>query len=89
RYGGEEFALILPEMSRDDACAIAEEIRSAVFALQITHGADGAGDHVTLSVGVASHVPGEADGAPNGLLGAADQALYAAKRLGRNRVVCS
>jgi diguanylate cyclase (GGDEF)-like protein/PAS domain S-box-containing protein len=89
RYGGKEFALILPEMSRDDACAIAEEIRSAVFALQITHGADGAGDHVTLSVGVASHVPGEADGAPNGLLGAADQALYAAKRLGRNRVVCS
>ncbi|WP_298878924.1 diguanylate cyclase [uncultured Bradyrhizobium sp.] len=89
RYGGEEFALILPEMRSDDACAIAEEIRHAVMALRITHGADGAGDHVTLSVGVASHVPGEADGTPNGLLGAADQALYAAKRLGRNRVICS
>ena len=81
--------LILPDTSRDDACAIAEEIRTAVMALQIVHGADGAGSHVTLSVGVASHVPGETDGGPNGLLGAADQALYAAKRLGRNRVVCS
>ncbi|MBC9880015.1 diguanylate cyclase [Bradyrhizobium sp. INPA01-394B] len=89
RYGGEEFALILPEMGCDDACAIAEAIRRAVMALAIAHGADGAGSHVTLSVGVASHVPGEADGAPDRLLGAADQALYAAKRLGRNRVVCS
>lgn len=89
RYGGEEFALILPEMSADDACAIAEEIRRAVMALAIAHGAHGAGQHVTLSVGVASHTPGEADGGPDCLLGAADQALYAAKRLGRNRVVCS
>ncbi|MDN5002960.1 diguanylate cyclase [Bradyrhizobium sp. GCM10027634] len=89
RYGGEEFALILPDMSCDDACAIAEEIRRAVMALRIVHGAHGAGSHVTLSVGVASHVPGEADRAPDHLLGEADQALYAAKRLGRNRVVCS
>lgn len=89
RYGGEEFALILPDMSCDDACAIAEEIRGAVMALRIAHGAHGASNHVTLSVGVASHIPGEADGAPDRLLGAADQALYAAKRLGRNRVVCS
>ncbi len=89
RYGGEEFALILPEMSCDDACAIAEEIRCAVMALRITHGAIGAGDHVTLSVGVACQIPGEADGGPDHLLGSADQALYAAKRLGRNRVICA
>ncbi|KJC42669.1 diguanylate cyclase [Bradyrhizobium sp. LTSP857] len=89
RYGGEEFALILPDMSCDDACAIAEEIRRAVMALRIAHGAIGAGNHVTLSVGVASHIPGEADGGPDRLLGSADQALYAAKRLGRNRVICA
>lgn len=87
RYGGEEFALILPEMDCDTACAVAEDIRTAVMGLRIAHGVDGAGDHVTLSVGVASHIPGEADGGPDRLLGAADEALYAAKRLGRNRVV--
>ncbi|EJN08843.1 diguanylate cyclase (GGDEF) domain-containing protein, partial [Bradyrhizobium sp. YR681] len=89
RYGGEEFALILPDLDCDAACAIADEIRSAVMTLRIAHGAEGAGDHVTLSVGVASHIPGEADGGPDHLLGAADEALYAAKRLGRNRVVCA
>ena len=89
RYGGEEFALILPEMNCDDACTVAEEIRIAVMALGIDHGAEGAGNHVTLSVGVASHIPTEADGNPDRLLGAADEALYAAKRLGRNRVICA
>jgi diguanylate cyclase (GGDEF)-like protein len=87
RYGGEEFALILPEMSCEDACAVAEAIRDVVLDLRIAHGADDAGEHVTLSIGVASHIPGESDGQPDRLLGAADQALYAAKRLGRNRVI--
>lgn len=89
RYGGEEFALILPDMDCDAACIIADEIRCAVMALQITHGATGAGEHVTLSVGVASHVPSGTDGGPDRLLGAADEALYVAKRLGRNRVICA
>ncbi|NUR12413.1 MAG: GGDEF domain-containing protein, partial [Bradyrhizobium sp.] len=89
RYGGEEFALILPDMDCEVACTVAEEIRRAVMALQIAHGAADAGDHVTLSVGVASHIPGAVDGGPDQLLGAADEALYAAKRLGRNRVVCA
>lgn len=87
RYGGEEFALIMPEMSSEEACAVAEAIRNAVLDLQIAHGAEGAGAYVTLSVGVASHVPGEGDDRPDRLLGSADQALYAAKRLGRNRVI--
>jgi diguanylate cyclase (GGDEF)-like protein/PAS domain S-box-containing protein len=89
RYGGEEFALILPDMDCDTACIVAEEIRCAVMALQIAHGATGAGDHVTLSVGVASQIPTGADGGPDRLLGAADEALYVAKRLGRNRVICA
>ena len=89
RYGGEEFALILPEMGSEAACGLAEQIRNAVLDLRISHGADGAGDHVTLSVGVATHTPCESDDHPDRLLGCADQALYAAKRLGRNRIVCA
>ena len=89
RYGGEEFALILPDMDCDTACIVAEEIRCAVMALAIVHGAADGGDHVTLSVGVASHIPTGADGGPDRLLGAADEARYVAKRLGRNRVICA
>jgi PleD family two-component response regulator len=58
------------------------------MALRIAHRAPEAGAHVTLSVGVATLVPRNNAGADR-LLGQADQALYAAKRLGRNRVVCA
>jgi diguanylate cyclase (GGDEF)-like protein len=86
RYGGEEFAVILPDTGSEGACIVAERIREAVMDLRIAHGDPGAGPWVTLSVGVASHVPGD-DVGPDWFLGQADQALYAAKRLGRNRVI--
>ena len=85
RYGGEEFAVILTETDCDGACQVAERIRQGVMDLHIAHGAPGAGAHVTLSVGMAMLLPGN-DAGPDWLLGQADQALYAAKRLGRNRV---
>ena len=88
RYGGEEFAIIMPETELEDACKVADRLRHAVMELQIAHGASGAGPWVTLSIGVAAHVPGS-DTGPDWLLGQADQALYAAKHLGRNRVVSS
>jgi diguanylate cyclase (GGDEF)-like protein len=85
RYGGEEFAIILPETDCEGACRVAERMRQAVLDLRISHGAPRAGSHVTLSVGVATQIPA-LDAGPDCLLGQADQALYAAKRLGRNRV---
>ncbi|MCW5696670.1 MAG: diguanylate cyclase [Bauldia sp.] len=84
RTGGEEFSLLLPECGLADAAAIAEEIRAAIAAMAIAH-QDGEGGHVSASIGVASLriVPGAA---AETLVHAADAALYAAKRGGRNRV---
>ena len=83
RFGGEEFLLVLPEQDAEAAIAITERLRQAVEGLGIPH-ADGL--HlgvVTISAGVAiSAEAGDADG----LLKAADRALYAAKEAGRNRV---
>jgi diguanylate cyclase (GGDEF)-like protein len=84
RYGGEEFAVIMPETGHDAAYGLAERIRKAVIGQKIAHGASGAGAMVTLSVGVAADIPGDGS-SPELLLSRADQALYAAKALGRNR----
>ena len=83
RFGGEEFLLVLPEQDAEAATAITERLRQAVEDLRILH-ADGLPlGVVTVSAGVAvSAEAGDADG----LLKAADRALYAAKESGRNRV---
>ena len=86
RYGGEEFATIMPETDMNGARKVAERLRNVLTGLQIPHGASGAGPLVTLSIGIATQVPSE-DVSSDWLLGQADQALYAAKHLGRNRVV--
>jgi diguanylate cyclase (GGDEF)-like protein len=83
RYGGEEFAVVLARADREAALAAAEKLRQAVEAAEIPHGAAEAG-RVTISVGVAVF---PADGEDLGaLIDAADSALYAAKRAGRNAV---
>lgn len=85
RYGGEEFAAVLPDTDREGALAIAETIRKAIEDLKIPHARSSAG-FVTVSIGVASAVP-ESQNSAAGVLNAADNALYRAKANGRNRVV--
>lgn len=85
RYGGEEFVCVLADTDRDGAYAVAENLRAAVAALAIGHPDPQAGDFVSVSLGVAAMVPGEAQSVDE-LISAADQALYEAKRQGRNRV---
>jgi len=84
RYGGEEFVALLPTTKLDGAMAVAEAIREAVASLGIAHSKSSAGDHVTVSLGVASMVP-LAEQSITLLLEAADTQLYAAKGGGRNQ----
>ncbi len=88
RYGGEEFAMILPATSGEDAREIGWRVVRDIAAYRIPHRASAAADVVTASVGVACIVPTPLH-APRDLLMAADSALYAAKRNGRNRVEVS
>ncbi len=84
RYGGEEFVLILPETNEEDAFLVAEKIRSAVEKATLRE--DGKAYHVTASFGLAA-IQGEEEGmaAKTELISMADQALYDAKKKGRNQ----
>lgn len=80
RFGGEEFAVLLPETNPYAAVAIAERLRGTIASTAVEH--DGASFHITASIGVSAVGPDGLDAA----LSRADEALYAAKRAGRNRV---
>lgn len=84
RFGGEEFACLLPDTTAEQAAEIAERVRSAVMAHSMETLADRF-DSLTISAGIATSRPGET--ALEGLVDRADQALYQAKRAGRNRIV--
>ena len=86
RYGGEEFAIVLPLAEGEAARAVGERVRHNVRALAIEYPAAPAGI-VTVSVGVASARPDDRGPDPQTILASADQALYRAKRAGRDRVV--
>lgn len=78
RYGGEEFSILLPQTTSEEARAIAERIRQKIEATQFSH------REITVSIGISScsHIICT----PHEVIKAADQALYEAKRRGRNNV---
>ena len=85
RYGGEEFAMILPETKIENAEMLANRIREAVESRRLQKRRTGEDlGVITLSMGIAGHV--EQDD-PESMVERADECLYAAKRTGRNRVV--
>ena len=85
RLGGEEFAVILPNTSTNGAAKLAERIRSAVEESAIHFPVSSINSNVTISIGTATIVPSR-EIERDILLSAADQALYQAKKLNRNRV---
>lgn len=86
RFGGEEFVVVLPGTGLSGAQVLGERICRRVEALGIAHGAEGAGKVVTVSIGGATTLPVRGAQATE-LLAAADEALYQAKRDGKNRAV--
>jgi len=84
RYGGEEFVAVLPATTLAGAERIAESLRAAIAGLAMPHPEAAAGI-VTVSIGVAAVIPAS-ETLPATLIAAADGALYAAKRNGRNRI---
>ncbi len=82
RWGGEEFLVMLPDAGTDGARSVAETIHKAVERYAVDHHGRNVG--VTITLGVASHVPGAS---VEDTIRRADEALYRGKQAGRNRVV--
>ena len=81
RWGGEEFVVVLPQRNRAAGTAVANQVRAAVAAWPFPIGG---GTQLTCSIGIAAY-PQDAE-ERDGLIAAADRAMYAAKHLGRNQV---
>ncbi|MDQ6766278.1 MAG: GGDEF domain-containing protein [Candidatus Eremiobacteraeota bacterium] len=84
RFGGEEFAVILPGANESDALVVAERIRNAIEAMEYTSAAHGR-IPITVSGGIAAL--DDATHTPAQLIGMADRRLLEAKRTGRNRMI--
>lgn len=84
RYGGEEFAVILPEVGMESAAFRAERLRQTLSEIVVE--SNGSSFSVTMSIGVATFDQQKML-SPHDLIGAADQALYHAKKIGKNCVV--
>lgn len=85
RYGGEEFTVVLLDTPKDRAAIVAEELRSTIEQTPVPNEETQPGGRLTISVGVATSLSDARS--PEELVKCADEALYEAKRTGRNRVV--
>lgn len=86
RFGGEEFAVILPETDENEAFIVAEKIRNELATQRIPHKSSSVSSYLTVSIGVVTMVPQSKNN--SGLLRKlADEALYSAKEEGRDRIV--
>ena len=88
RYGGDEFAAILPDTPKEGAMLLAETMRKRVRNLGLQHSGNALGI-VTISIGVATLTADGAFARPEDLVRAADAALYAAKAAGRDRTIAA
>ncbi len=86
RYGGEEFAILLPDTPIEAASAVLEKMLANLHALDIPHSASSVADHITLSVGLVTS-QGTSGFSPDAFIQRADDALYQAKGKGRNQIV--
>jgi diguanylate cyclase (GGDEF)-like protein len=85
RYGGEEFMVILPGVDHHDAMQLAETFRVDIHALEIPHTQSKNAPVVTISLGITTLTHFNDTDHSDSLIHCADQALYQAKDLGRNR----
>jgi len=83
RYGGEEFAIILPGTNEEDATQVVNKIMSQLAALKIKHETSPVDNYVTMSYGIYSLIP-SAETSPESMIICADKALYTSKASGRN-----
>ncbi len=87
RYGGEEFAVILPNTNLEGAMIVAQKIHTSIRNLQLPHQKSLVSKYVSVSMGVSSYIPNYKS-SPDILINITDEALYQAKRQGRDRI-CS
>lgn len=85
RFGGEEFVIVLPNTNVGGSVKVAEKIMDRISSLNIPHVGSAVSDRVTVSVGLAT-VPKDISLTQNAIIELADEQLYLAKRIGRNRI---
>ena len=88
RFGGEEFAVIIPSADLKGGQIVAEKLRRSVEQLNFTSSEKSAALPMSISLGVSFFHPDQNNVTPETLIALADKALYKAKEEGKNRVVC-